>query len=293
MLSLVQGLDSILLIQFIYHLFTPNQLENYIAINKALWAARTQVHLQSGFYEHGRFLAEFHNGYNSLREIELALFAQIGGLDGKDVMHLQCHFGQDTLSLTKLGSKVTGLDFSPEAITEARRAADILGVKATFVEADVCDIPAEHYGQYDVVFSSYGTIGWLPDLDRWAAQVAALLRPGGHFVFVEFHPVVWMFDDNLEKVIYTYHKSDPIVETEEATYADNAAQINLPAMTWNHGLAEVITALGKHLPLRNFQEYNYSPYGIFAQSVEVSPGRFQPAAHAGRLPLVYSLVMGG
>ncbi|MFY8033171.1 MAG: class I SAM-dependent methyltransferase [Flexibacteraceae bacterium] len=261
---------------------------DYISLNKALWNTRTAIHINSDFYNHQQFIANYHNGFTSLKEIELPL---LGDLTGLKVLHLQCHFGQDTLSLAKLGAEVTGLDFSNEAIMEARRLAEALGVQAQFVEADVCNIPTELHGKFDVVFTSYGTIGWLPDIKAWANSIDQVLKPNGKLIFVEFHPVVWMFDNNLEKVAYTYHCSDPIVEQEEATYADTSAQINLTSVGWNHGMAEVIGALLPYFKLTDFQEYNYSPYPIFAEIEELEPNRFYPKAHGNKLPLVYSLVM--
>jgi 2-polyprenyl-3-methyl-5-hydroxy-6-metoxy-1,4-benzoquinol methylase len=263
---------------------------DYIQLNKALWNTRTAIHIDSSFYNHQQFIADYHNGFTSLKEIELPL---LGDLRGLKVLHLQCHFGQDTLSLAQLGAEVTGLDFSSVAIQEARKLAETLDVSAQFIEADVYDIPKELHGKFDVVFTSYGTIGWLPDIKAWAKSINQVLKPNGKLIFVEFHPVVWMFDNHLEKVAYTYHCSDPIIEQEEATYADTTAQINLTSVGWNHGLAEVIGALLAYMPLRNFQEYCFSPYPIFTENEELEPGRFYPKAHGNKLPLVYSLVMGG
>lgn len=275
---------------FLPNLSKPANPLDYLSLNKTLWDTRTAVHLESDFYSHQQFIAEYHNGFTSLKEIELPLLDDLSDLK---VMHLQCHFGQDTLSLAQLGAEVTGLDFSPEAIKAARNLAETLGVPAQFVEADVYNIPEELHGKFDLVFTSYGTIGWLPDIDAWAKSIHQLLKPKGKLVFVEFHPVVWMFDNNLEKVAYPYHCTDPIVEQEEATYADTKANINLTSVGWNHSLSEVIEALLPYMPLRNFQEYSFSPYPIFAENDEFEPGRFQPKAHGNKLPLVYSLVMGG
>jgi len=263
---------------------------DYISINKALWNKRTAVHIHSEFYNNEKFMANYANGFTTLSEIELAL---LGDLSGKKVMHLQCHFGQDTLSLAQLGAEVTGLDFSDAAIAFARKMADDLNVPATFIEADVYNIPEELFGQFDMVFTSYGTIGWLPVIDKWAESVHKLLKPNGKLVFVEFHPVIWMFDNELEKVVYPYHCTDPIVENEQGTYAETESDINLTSIGWNHSLSEVIGALLKYLPLIDFKEYIYSPYPIFSDSAEVTPGKFQPLKHGGKLPLVYSLVMGG
>src|SRR5690606_3899602 len=169
----------------------PSDSMTYLDKNRALWNARVAAHVNSDFYD----MAGFRAGKSSLKPPELRL---LGDLSGKSVLHLQCHFGQDTLSLARMGAEVTGLDFSDEAIRTARALAEELQLPASFVCGDLYDAPALLQRQYDVVFTSYGVIGWLPDLNRWAEVVASCLKPGGRFVFAEFHPVVWMLDDELE-----------------------------------------------------------------------------------------------
>src|SRR6187551_1118010 len=161
---------------------------NYLDINKASWNQRTAVHVASDFYGVDAFV----KGKSSLQQIELGL---LGDVAGKSILHLQCHFGQDTLSLARLGAKVTGVDLSDVAITEARKLARELGLSTDFICCNVYDLPQQLEQQFDVVFTSYGAIGWLPDLDRWAQIVRRFLKPGGRLVLVEFHPFVWMFDD--------------------------------------------------------------------------------------------------
>ena len=258
---------------------------DYRAINRAAWNSRTPIHMASAFYDLPGFLA----GQSSLREIELAL---LGDLQGLEVLHLQCHFGQDTLSLARLGAKVTGVDLSDVAIAAAEGLAAQLSLPARFICSDLYALPAQLDATFDLVFSSYGTIGWLPDLDRWAAVVARYLRPGGRFVFVEFHPVLWMYDDACTEVTHRYFRSAPIVETTPGTYAEPGHEASFASVTWNHGLAEVISSLlGQGLRLDHFSEYDYSPYDIFAQSEAAGPGRYRVAAWGDKVPLVYALVM--
>ena len=238
--------------------------------NLALWNARTAHHVGSAFYDVPGFLA----GQSSLKEIELAL---LGHVAGKRMLHLQCHFGQDTLSLARMGAHGTGLDFSDAAIAAARDLAAQAGVEARFVCADVLDAHAACGGDYNIVFTSYGVLGWLPDLKPWATQVAACLKRGGHFVMAEFHPVVWMFDNALERVTYPYFNRQAIVENEtNGTYADRAADLSgHQSITWNHPLADVLHALlGAGLRLEVFQELDYSPYDCMANLHEVAPGRW-------------------
>lgn len=255
----------------------------YLDKNRALWNARVAAHVNSDFYD----MAGFRAGKSSLKPPELRL---LGDLSGKSVLHLQCHFGQDTLSLARMGAEVTGLDFSDEAIRTARALAEELQLPASFVCGDLYDAPALLQRQYDVVFTSYGVIGWLPDLNRWAEVVASCLKPGGRFVFAEFHPVVWMLDDELEFMRYSYFNVGPIIETEQATYADKSAEIGLESVSWNHGLAEVIGSLLKAgLVLRSLEELDHSPYDIFPGMIETAPGQWQVEKLKGILPLVYTL----
>jgi SAM-dependent methyltransferase len=257
---------------------------DYAAINKKAWNERTEVHLRSDFYDNKSFLA----GRNSLNPIERSL---LGSLKGKSVLHLQCHFGQDTISLARLGARATGVDLSDKAIGEAKELARITKAKAEFICCNVYDLPKHLNKKFDVVFSSYGTIGWLPDLGRWAGLVARYLKPGGRFVFVEFHPVVWMFDDDFKEVKYRYFNAGPIMEYEEGTYADKKAAIGQEQVWWNHDLGEVIgSLLKKKLAIESFSEYDYSPYDCLGKMVKFAPGKFRVKRMGDKIPLVYSLV---
>lgn len=258
---------------------------HYLHTNRRAWDARTDQHLTSAFYDVPAFLA----GGSTLTAIERPL---LGRVAGQRVLHLQCHFGLDALSIARLGAEVTGLDFSPRAICEARRLAERAHLEAAFVEADVYAAPEHIDGDFDVVFASYGAIGWLPDVRRWARVVADFLRPGGRLVFAEFHPVTWMLDAQFRQVEYAYSSPAPIVETE-GTYTDVAGDaVEHEMVTWNHGLAEVIGALlAEGLRLAHFSEYDYSPYAIYGErGVETAPGRHMVEGLEGKLPLVYALV---
>lgn len=263
---------------------TVSENPDYLEINRDSWNKRTDFHLKSDFYDLPGFLA----GQTSLQEIELGL---LGDVQGKKILHLQCHFGQDTLSLARLGATVTGIDLSDRAIAAARQLAQQTGIpEARFVCGDVYDTPHLIPEQFDIVFTSYGVIGWLPDMDRWAKVINQMLKPGGRLVFVEFHPVVWMFDNNLEQVAYAYFKRDPIVETLEGTYADREAPLVTHDVSWNHSLHEVIgNLLRQGLVLESFDEYDYSPYNCLHNMVEVEKGRFRVQHQQDFLPLVYSL----
>jgi SAM-dependent methyltransferase len=257
---------------------------NYIEINRQSWNNRVETHLKSKFYD----LDNFIKGKTSLNSIELDL---LGDVKGKSILHLQCHFGQDTISLSRLGAEVTGVDLSDKAIESAKQLAAETNSKTNFICCDIYDLPNHLDKQFDVIFTSYGTIGWLPDLDKWAKIISQFLKPNGQFVFVEFHPVVWMFDDNFEKVGYNYFKSDAIVETESGTYADKSADIVIESVSWNHSLSEVLTSLIKNgLEINSFEEYDYSPYNCFNKTIEFEKGKYRIEHLGDKIPMVYSIV---
>jgi SAM-dependent methyltransferase len=257
--------------------------DNYIAINKESWNKRTDAHVQSEFYD----VAGFLKGNSSLNSIELEL---LGDVQGKRILHLQCHFGQDSISLARLGAIVTGVDLSDKAIDAANELAQQANVAATFICCDVYDLPQHLTGTFDIVFTSYGTIGWLPDLDRWAAIVSRFLKPCGTFVFVEFHPVVWMFDNDFERIDYPYFNTEAIVETETGTYADRDAAINQECVTWNHPISEVLNSLLHNgLELNSLDEFDYSPYNCFNKTIEYAPKHYRIAHLGHKIPMVYAI----
>ena len=260
-----------------------NPEQHYKEINRQSWNNRVDAHLKSEFYD----LPGFLRGKTSLKAIELDL---LGDLKGKTVLHLQCHFGQDTISLSRLGATVTGVDLSDKAIESAIRIAQDTHTDATFICCDIYDLPAHLDTQFDIVFTSYGVIGWLPDLDRWAQVIAGFLKPGGQFVMVEFHPVVWMFDDDFETIRYNYLNAGAIVETEKGTYADKKADITQEYVMWNHGLSEVVNPLLQNgIAISRLEEFDYSPYNCFNRMVEAAPQKFRIEHLGNRIPMVYAV----
>ena len=261
-----------------------NSASNYIEINKKSWNNRTDSHLKSDFYDLDGFIA----GKSSLNQIELEL---LGDIKGKKILHLQCHFGQDTISLSRLNAKVTGIDLSDKAINNAVELSKKMDSDTSFICCDIYDLPNHLNEEFDIVFTSYGTIGWLPDLDKWATIVSNFLKPSGKFVFVEFLPVVWMFDDNFEKIGYNYFNSGAITETENGTYADREAKISQEYVMWNHGISEVVNNLIKNgLEIESLNEYDYSPYNCFNQTIEFEPKKFRIKHLENKIPMVYSIV---
>lgn len=179
--------------------------KEYKQINKESWNKRVELHLPSEFYK----MDEFLEGATSLKEIELDL---LGDVSGKKILHLQCHFGQDSLSLARMGAKVTGVDISDTAIYEARKLNEQLGLDAEFICCDIYDLPSHLNDEFDIVFTSYGTIIWLPDLDKWASVVHRFLRPKGQFIFVDFHPIVEMCNADFTEVQYGYFNEQAFEE---------------------------------------------------------------------------------
>jgi SAM-dependent methyltransferase len=209
-------------------------------LNRAMWNERVPRHLNSPLYDVPGFKA----GALSLRAHEIK---DLGDVAGKDLVHLQCHFGKDTLSWARLGARVTGLDFSEAAIAAAAQLAREIGVDARFVTSDVYDASAALGRRtFDFVYTGVGALCWLPDMERWAKVVFDLLRPGGQLYLFEFHPLKWIFDPNAEKVEIKDDYFTPAEGFPEGavTYADaTVPAAPMPTIQWNHPLGEVVTAL--------------------------------------------------
>jgi SAM-dependent methyltransferase len=189
-----------------------------------------------------------------------------------------------------MGASAVGADLSDNAVAAAKDLAKELNADADFVCCNIYDLPQHLHQTFDIVFTSYGTIGWLPDLDRWAEVIHHFLKPGGEFIFVEFHPVVWMFDDLFERIIYSYFKRGAIVENETGTYADRNSSIQQQSVSWNHSMSEVVTSLLKFgLQIKSLNEYPYSPYNCFRRTIEESANKFQIAHLKDKLPMVYAI----
>lgn len=257
--------------------------KDYLDINRNSWNKRTEVHLKSAFYD----MAGFLKGNSSLNDIELGLLGDIGG---KSILHLQCHFGQDTISLSRLGASVVGVDLSDKAIATAKKLATTSNTNTQFICCDLYDLPNHLDQSFDIVFASYGTIGWLPDLHRWAQVISTFLKPDGQFIFVEFHPMLWMFDETFEKLTYSYFNTGAMLETEHGTYADKDAPIVEDCVIWNHSLGDVIHNLIKNgLSIQSFEEFDYSPYDCFHNIIEVAPKRYRIKHLDGKIPMIFSI----
>lgn len=260
------------------------KLEDRFADNLKIWDEKTPVHAESDFYD----LEGFKAGKNTLVAPDLAALGDVSGLR---LLHLQCHFGLDTLSWARLGAEVTGMDFSPVAIAKAREIAAECGIPATFIESNLYDFEPEPEA-YDIVYTSYGVIGWLPDLGPWAEKIAAALKSGGRFYMAEFHPILWTFDEALERFpTYSYFNDEVIESVVEGTYADREAPIGGREHGWNHPTSEVLNALcNAGLRLRFFNEYPYSPYDILNKGVQGADGMWRHPEYGEKLPWMFDLL---
>jgi 2-polyprenyl-3-methyl-5-hydroxy-6-metoxy-1,4-benzoquinol methylase len=257
--------------------------DQYFEANKELWNRRTTVHKDSSFYD----LEGFLRGKSVLTAIETS---ELGEVKGKSMLHLQCHFGMDSLDWARRGAKVTGMDLSDTAIDEARKLNNELGLDAKFICCNLYDLEKNLDEQFDIVFTSYGVIGWLPDLEEWARIAARFLKPGGIFYIAEFHPVVWMFDEEFTHVKYYYENKELIEIDAEGTYTDRDAPISGKEYSWNHSISEVLNALmAAGLKLEMFNEHMYSPYPCFRNIVQGQDGNWRVKGMEGKIPMVYSL----
>lgn len=265
-------------------------MDEYTAANRVLWDEWTAIHEGSSFYD----LEGFKRGGIRLSEYERE---EVGPVDGKDLLHLQCHFGLDTLSWARLGARVTGADFSEAAIALARRLAGELGIDATFIRAELDELPATLAGDFDLVYTSRGVLGWLPDIGRWAEVVAHFVRPGGIFYVTEIHPVAHVFDDEDVRpgelrLRYPYFsRAEPLALPVRGSYADRSAEVSAPVeYGWPHGLGEIVTAIASAgLRIDFVHEFPFVEWEVpFLEPREDGTWRL-PGGQEGELPLFFSL----
>jgi ubiquinone/menaquinone biosynthesis C-methylase UbiE len=257
--------------------------QSYFEENKKSWNKRTAVHKDSAFYD----LASFKNGRSSLNRIELE---ELGDVKGKTLLHLQCHFGMDTMSWAREGATCVGVDLSDEAVKLAKEINDELELQTEFICCNVYDLKQHLDKKFDIVFTSYGTIGWLPDLDAWAEIVSHFLKPGGTFYIADFHPVLWMMDENFEQIKYNYFNTETITEEISGTYTDRSAPIKSTEHGWNHPFAEIFNALIKQdLRIEQFNEFPYSPYNCFNNLEKGDDDMWRIKGMQEKMPMMYSI----
>ena len=269
-------------------------MDEYLEVNRLNWDERATVHAASAEYGFDRFVSDSEHLSDVVR-FDRPLLGDVTGLTG---IHLQCHIGTDTVSLARLGADMTGLDFSPASLAQARRIARLAGADVRFVEAAVYDAPGALGPElFDLVYTGIGALCWLPDIARWARVVAGLLRPDGRLFIREGHPVLWALDDprpdGLLAVEYPYfEREEPMVFDEGGTYVDtDAVFTHNRTHEWNHGLGEIVTALmAAGMDLTGLVEHDSVPWDALPGQMEpVGGGEWRLADRPWRLPHTYTL----
>lgn len=255
----------------------------YFKVNQDLWNGWTKLHERSSTYD----IAGFKQGKSSLHPIELE---ELGNVSGKKLLHLQCHFGLDTLSWARLGAQVTGVDFSNKAIELAQSLNKELALDARFICSNIYDLPEKLDENYDIVFTSYGILAWLPDIKKWSEIIYHFLKDGGIFYIVEFHPILNMLDDNgvLQETYFNLKK--PIKYECKGSYAAPKADFTHDAYEWTHPLSEIITSLiNAGLQLDFMHEFPFSICGDFPFLVKGKDGLWRFKRQEDKVPLMFSI----
>jgi len=267
-------------------------MDEFFKANKEMWEAYVDIHETSEFYD----LKGFLEGKQTLNPIETE---EIGDVKGKSLLHLQCHFGLDTLSWARLGASVTGVDFSEKAITLANRISKDTGIEGRFIQANIYDIPKvlSEDDQFDIVFTSGGAIVWLPDLEEWAKIIARYLKPGGFFYIREGHPFAYVFDDEPDepvlKVRYPYFQGKkPLRFQTDASYASAKGEKmeEKTAYEWNHSLSKIINALiGVGLRIEYLHEFPYAAWKALPFMIEEAHEKWVLPEFKDSIPLSFSI----
>jgi SAM-dependent methyltransferase len=264
------------------------------AANRANWDDRVPLHEQA--YDLAGFDDPAHRSDVVAEDLPVLTAALPGRtLRGLDLCHLQCHIGTDTVSLAREGARVTGVDFSAPALASAARLARRAGAEVTWVECDVLDARAAVTGDFDVVYTSIGTICWLADLDRWAAQVAALLRPGGVFYLRDGHPVLYALDETAPELTlrYRYFGDGTAQSWDDAgTYVGEGTVAHTRTYEWPHPVSEVVNALlGSGLRLLRLDEGRTLPWRFSPRMVPAPGDSWRwPGEEADRVPVTFTVV---
>jgi SAM-dependent methyltransferase len=267
-------------------------MEDYLLVNRANWDERAAAHAASPGYAVERFVAD-REFLSHVVRFDLPRLGDVAGLRG---VHLQCHIGTDTVSLTRLGARMTGVDFSPASLAQARRISSATGADIEFVECDVYSVP-DHLpqGVFDLVYTGVGALCWLPDVRRWAGVVAGLLRPGGRLFLREGHPVLWSIDERRDELVigFAYAETpEPLVWEDDSTYVETASTfVHTRTHSWNHGLGEIVTALlDAGMELTQLVEHDSVPWEALPGKMQrVDLDEWRLADRPWRLPHTYTL----
>ncbi len=271
---------------------TMEKLDPLLAENLANWNSRVPIHLGSGGYNVDQYIDDC----TKLSKVVAFDKAVLGDLTGLSVVHLQCHIGTDTISLARLGATdVVGVDFSPAALDAARKLAAETGDNARFVLSDVYSAAATVGQQFDLLYTSVGTICWLDDIDRWASNVAGLLKPGGRFVFRDLHPVMAVFEEVDAQIIprYSYWQpsTQPLTFDESDTYLGTGTVTSTRHNVWNHTVAEVLNALiGNGLRIDRLAEHTEVHWKLFPSVVDQGTHYVLPEPLRDKLPACLTIM---
>jgi len=262
-------------------------MDEYLMANQKLWNEWTAEHENSPFYNVEGFKA----GKERLKSIELE---EVGDVHGKTMLHLQCHFGLDSLAWARHGAIVTGVDLSNESITLAHSLSEELKIPATFICSDILTLPENLQGQFDIVFTSYGILHWLQDLKRWAQVIDHFLKPGGFFYIVEDHPFMRVFSADPElgiKVDNPYFFSEEPYRAESTgSYATNFEGEKRTYFLWDHSLGEVINSIiDVGLRIEFVHEFPFALRAKFPTMVRGDDGYWRFTREHNMIPLLFSL----
>jgi len=263
-------------------------MNEYLQANRERWDRLTSEHENSAFYD----LAGFKEGKDRLRSIELS---ELGDVAGKTLLHLQCHFGLDTLAWARRGAMASGVDFSPKAIDLARSLSEELVIPAQFYCSDIYELPGILSAEFDIVFTSYGVLHGLPDLGRWAEIIAGYLKPGGLFYIVEDHPFFRVFrpkpDGEIKAERSYFFSEEPQRIEAKGSYATGDMGKTEVYYVWDHSLAEVIDSLiAAGLQIEFLHEFPYAARAKFPFMEQGEDGWWRlPAGQHGTIPFLFSL----
>jgi 2-polyprenyl-3-methyl-5-hydroxy-6-metoxy-1,4-benzoquinol methylase len=265
-------------------------LADPIDINRRNWDERARIHAldTTGDY----MLERFRAGEDALHEIEAA---ELGDIAGKRILHLQCHIGRDTLCLVRRGASATGIDFSSEALAVARQLSRETGLDATFVEGTIDDALRKCPGPFDMVYTTWGTVCWLPDVRQWARIIASVLSPGGELYFADSHPGLQVLEEVAGKLVVTYDYvtplDRPLAFTNATTYTgDPTIMANQQSREWMHPLSAILGGLiDAGMTITMFREHEALPWKALASMVRAGERMWRLPDTYPRIPLSFSL----